>query len=62
MKMYNLQEEQKIEGHIKGYTGDGVSIMQQAEMLQDTQLSFSKFGGPAQITLLFYYKIKHVIL
>lgn len=38
IKMYNLQEE-KIEGHIKGYPGKAVSIMQQVEMLQDRQLS-----------------------
>lgn len=38
--MYNLQEEQKIEGHIKGYVCDVVSLMQQVQMLQDRQLSF----------------------
>ena len=34
-EMYNLQEEQTLEGRMKGYPGDAVSIMQQAGMLQD---------------------------
>lgn len=42
IKVYNLQEEQKIEGRIKGYPGKADSIMQQVEMLQDRQLSFNK--------------------
>lgn len=49
IKMYNLQEEQKIEGHIKGYPGKAVSIMQQVEMLQDRQLFVQQINGKREM-------------